>query len=47
VHLGGLVWSDWAMYEIQRVARSVPGVRETVDEMDLPRESADNAFDTP
>lgn len=43
VHLGGRVWSDWAMYEVQRVARSIPGVRKTVNEMDLPRESGDNS----
>ena len=45
VHLGGRVWSDWAMYEAQRVASSVPGVHSTVNEMDLPREPgvADNA----
>jgi osmotically-inducible protein OsmY len=44
VHLGGRVWSDWAMYEAQRVARSVPGVRETVNEMDLPREELNNSY---
>lgn len=47
VHLGGRVWSDWAMYEAQRVAGLIPGVRKTVNEMDLPREDIDNSVDTP
>ncbi len=43
VHLGGRVWSDWAMFRAQRDARSVPGVRQTVNEMDLPREDINNS----
>jgi len=43
VHLGGYVWSDFDMYEAQRIAESAPGVTRVVNEMELEREGIGNS----
>jgi osmotically-inducible protein OsmY len=43
VHLGGYVWNTDDLYEAQRVAETVPGVSEVVDEMELEREGLGNS----
>jgi len=35
--LGGLVWTDAALYRAQEIARAVPGVTRTEDQMELER----------
>jgi len=35
VHLGGYVWSDFDMYEAQRLAESAPGVTKVINDMEL------------
>jgi len=43
VHLGGYVWTDDDLYDAERTAESVPGVRKVVDEMELERNGIDNS----
>ncbi len=43
VHLGGYVWNDYDLSEVQRVAAAVPGVTQVVDEMELERGGIDNS----
>lgn len=43
VHLGGYVWNNSDLYEAQRIAESVPGVTQVVDEMELERGGIDNS----
>ena len=43
VHLGGYIWSDFDMYEAQRIAESTPGVTKVVNEMELERQGIDNS----
>ncbi len=38
VHLAGYVWNTEDLYEAQRIAETVPGVAQVVDEMELERE---------
>jgi osmotically-inducible protein OsmY len=43
VHLGGYVWNDYDLSEVQRVAAAVPGVTQVIDEMELERGGIDNS----
>ncbi len=43
VHLGGFVWSDYDQWEAQRIAESVPGVTQVLNEMELERQGIDNS----
>jgi osmotically-inducible protein OsmY len=43
VHLGGYVWNSEDLYEAQRMAATVPGVSQVVNEMELEREGLGNS----
>jgi osmotically-inducible protein OsmY len=43
VHLGGYVWNNDDLYVAQRIAETVPGVTQVVDEMELERGGIDNS----
>ncbi len=43
VHLSGYVWNGDDLYEAQRIAESVPGVKKVVDELELERNGLDNS----
>lgn len=43
VHLSGYVWNPEDLYEAQRVAETVPGVSQVVDELELERGGIGNS----
>ena len=43
VHLGGYVWNDKDLYEAKRIAATVPGVKDVVNDMELQRGGSDNS----
>ncbi len=43
VHLAGYVWNDNDLYEAKRIAATVPGVTDVVDDMELERGGSSNS----
>jgi len=43
VHLGGYVWNDKDLFAAKRIASTVPGVTQVVDDMELERGGVTNS----